>query len=120
MREHVKKVIVSILFNEEEIEVGELVSEAKEIYFKYYTEFVKRGLEISPFKLKLTSEINKSDAIPFDGLFGVFADSLPDGWGKLLSDRALRAKGVGIADITMLDRLSYLGHPRTPGQYTLC
>jgi len=107
--EHVKKIIVSILFNEEEIELGELVSEAKDIYFKYYADFVKRGLEISPFKLKLNSEINKADAIPFDGLFGVFADSLPDGWGKLLLDRALTAKSVDIDDITMLDRLAYVG-----------
>jgi serine/threonine-protein kinase HipA len=107
--EHVKKIIVSILFNEEEIELGELVSEAKDIYFKYYADFVKRGLEISPFKLKLNSEINKADAIPFDGLFGVFADSLPDGWGKLLLDRALTAKSVDIDDITMIDRLAYVG-----------
>jgi serine/threonine-protein kinase HipA len=107
--EHVKKIIVSILFNEEEIELGELVREAKDIYFKYYADFVKRGLEISPFKLKLNSEINKADAIPFDGLFGVFADSLPDGWGKLLLDRALTAKSVDIDDITMLDRLAYVG-----------
>jgi len=105
----VKKIIVSILFNEEEIELGELVSDAKDIYFKYYADFIKRGLEISPFKLKLNSEINKSDAIPFDGLFGVFADSLPDGWGKLLLDRALTAKSVDIDDMTMLDRLSYIG-----------
>jgi len=107
--EHVKKIIVYILFNEEEIELGELVSEAKDIYFKYYADFVKRGLEISPFKLKLNSEINKADAIPFDSLFGVFADSLPDGWGKLLLDRALTAKNVDIDDITMLDRLAYVG-----------
>lgn len=26
-----------------------------------------------------------SKAEPFDGLFGVFADSMPDGWGKLLN-----------------------------------
>lgn len=107
--QHIKKIIVSLLFNEEEIEVGELISEGKTIYFKYYADFVKRGLEISPFKLKLNNEINKSEPIPFDGLFGVFADSLPDGWGKLLLDRSLTSRGVNIDDFTLLDRLACVG-----------
>ena len=107
--EHIEKIIVSICLNEEEISVGELVSDTKNIYFKFYTEFIKRGIEISPIKLKLNNLINKADPIPFDGLFGVFADSLPDGWGKLLLDRALNARGVAVDDITVLDRLAYIG-----------
>lgn len=107
--EHIKKIIVSIYLNEDEIELGELISQGRDIYFKYYADFVKRGLQISPFKLKLNTEINKAEAIPFDGLFGVFADSLPDGWGKLLLDRTLTAKGVDISNITMLDRLAFVG-----------
>lgn len=107
--EHLKKIIVSIILSEVEVEVGELVSEGKAIYFKYYTDFVKHGFEISPLKLKLTTEINKANNTPFDGLFGVFADSLPDGWGKLLLDRSLNAKGININEITMLDRLAFVG-----------
>jgi serine/threonine-protein kinase HipA len=97
--EHIKKLMISILLNDEEIELGELVSDTRDIYFKYYADFVKRGLEISPIKLKLNNDINKAAAIPFDGLFGVFADSLPDGWGKLLLDRSLTARGINIHDI---------------------
>jgi serine/threonine-protein kinase HipA len=82
--EHVKKIFVSIQFNENEIELGELVSDGRNIYFKYYIDFINKGIEISPLKLKLNNEINKADALPFDGLFGVFADSLPDGWGKII------------------------------------
>ena len=107
--EHIEKIIVSIQLNEEEIEVGELASDAKNIYFKYYTDFIKRGLEISPIKLKLNNIINKADPTPFEGLFGVFADSLPDGWGKLLLDRALAARGIAVDDISVLDRLAYVG-----------
>ena len=107
--EHVKKIIVSIKFSKNEIELGELVSEGRDIYFKYYTEFISKGIEISPLKLKLNTIINKADTIPFDGLFGVFADSLPDGWGKLLLDRALTAKGMDISNMTMLDRLAFVG-----------
>jgi serine/threonine-protein kinase HipA len=107
--EHVKKIIVSIQFSKNEIELGELVSEGRDIYFKYYTDFINKDIEISPIKLKLNTTINKADAIPFDGLFGVFADSLPDGWGKLLLDRSLSAKGINSSDLTMLDRLAFVG-----------
>ena len=107
--EHVKKIIVSIQFSKSEIELGELVSEGRNIYFKYYTDFITKGIEISPIKLKVNTAINKADALPFDGLFGVFADSLPDGWGKLLLDRALTAKGIDTSDLTMLDRLAFVG-----------
>ncbi len=107
--QHIEKIIISIQLNEEEIAVGELARDSKNIYFKYYTDFIKRGLEISPIKLKLNNLINKADPIPFDGLYGVFADSLPDGWGKLLLDRTLMARGVVVDDITVLDRLAYVG-----------
>lgn len=107
--EQIKKIFVSIQFDAEEIEVGELVSDDKLIYFKYYQEFLKRGLEISPIKLRLNTDINKASELPFEGLFGVFADSLPDGWGKLLLDRALAARGISIADLSPLDRLAYIG-----------
>jgi serine/threonine-protein kinase HipA len=108
--EAIKKIYVSIQFDAEEIEVGELVSENKLIYFKYYPAFVKRGLEISPIKLKLNTDINKANEIPFDGLFGVFFDSLPDGWGRLLLDRTLTARGISLANVTPLDRLAYVGN----------
>lgn len=107
--EQVKKIIVSIQFDAEEIEVGELVSDDKLIYFKYNQAFLKRGLEISPIKLKLNADINRANELPFEGLFGVFADSLPDGWGKLLLDRALAARGISISDLSPLDRLAYIG-----------
>jgi serine/threonine-protein kinase HipA len=108
--EQIKKIYVSIQFDAEDIEVGELISENKLIYFKYYPSFVKRGLEISPLKLRLNTDINKANDIPFDGLFGVFFDSLPDGWGRLLLDRTLTARGISLANISPLDRLAYVGN----------
>lgn len=107
--EPVRKIFVSLQFEDNEIELGELVSDVNRIYFRYYTDFVKAGLEISPIKLKLNDEINIANQTPFDGLFGVFADSLPDGWGLLLLDRSLASKGIDIGSVTPLDRLSYIG-----------
>lgn len=45
----------------------------------------------------------------FEGLFGVFNDSLPDGWGRLLLDRKLRNQGIFPNNLTPLDRLRYVG-----------
>ena len=39
---------------------------------------------------------------PFEGLFGVFADSLPDGWGRLLVDRLMKKNGINPYDIGSL------------------
>lgn len=106
---HIQKVIVSINFGNKEQQVGELIQEGKNIYFKYYTEFITTGIELSPFHLPLNDIIYTAPNQPFEGLFGLFSDSLPDGWGRLLLDRTLTAKGVLLQDITPLQRLSYVG-----------
>jgi serine/threonine-protein kinase HipA len=103
------KISVSICFDLTEIKVGELVSDNKRIYFKYDADFIELGINISPFKLLINSKIQVTDQLPFDGLFGVFADSLPEGWGRLLLDRKLISKGIPIVDINPLDRLSFVG-----------
>lgn len=104
-----RRLNVSIVFDREPIPVGELVADGKKIYFRFASEFVSNGLEISPFKLKLSNDIVSADPIPFDGLFGVFGDSLPDGWGQLLLDRKLSAKGIAIETVHPLDRLAFIG-----------
>ncbi len=105
----VKKIEVSILFDREKIEVGEIVLGGKEIYFKYYPSFIDLGIEISPIKLPLSDKIYSADRLPFDGLFGVFNDSLPEGWGRLLIDRKLGNMGVPLTSVTQLDRLTFVG-----------
>lgn len=109
MMKPIQKVTVSIDFGDKELQVGELIKEGRGIYFKYYTEFIKTGLELSPFHLPLNDTIYSAPSQPFEGLFGVFSDSLPDGWGRLLLDRTLTAKGILLQDITPLQRLSYVG-----------
>ena len=43
------------------------------------------------------------------GLFGVFADSLPDGWGRLLVDRLMLKNHRNPYELGNLDRLSIVG-----------
>lgn len=90
--------------------VGTLAYRDKNIYFEYDPIFLTSNIELSPYKLPLKSGVMVCDDTVFDGLFGVFADSLPDGWGKLLLDRYFLKEGVQYSDITPLDRLGYIGN----------
>ena len=57
--------------------------------FEYDKEWIESGFPVSPFSLPLEKRVFLPKADPFGGLFGVFADSLPDGWGRLLVDRLM-------------------------------
>ena len=72
------------------IKVGRLALENRKIYFEYDTDFLKSGIELSPYKLPLKKGIFMDIDNISDGLFGLFADSLPDGWGRLLINRHLK------------------------------
>ena len=99
-----KIINVFIRFSGDEILVGKLILDNRLIYFKYDDDFINLGLNLSPFKLKYTNEIQVAAPDPFNGIFGVFDDSLPDGWGMLLLNRALEKKGLSINDINILDQ----------------
>jgi serine/threonine-protein kinase HipA len=105
----IEKLKVSVNFDGQEIEVGEIVISDSKIYFRYNLDFIIKKIELSPFKLPLSDKIYSTGNYPFDGLFGLFNDSLPDGWGKLLLDRALISKGISLYEVTPLDRLAYVG-----------
>ena len=105
----VERLKVSLMLGQKEREVGELAMLDGNIYFKYYPEFIQTSFQISPFKLPLKEGIFTEETRIFDGLFGVFNDSLPDGWGRLLLDRKLISEGISPQDLTPLDRLSYVG-----------
>ena len=77
--------------------------------FEYSQEWLVHGFSISPFSLPLQPGVKIAKADPFNGLFGVFADSLPDGWGRLLVDRMLRSQGEHPEGIDSVTRLSLVG-----------
>ncbi len=104
-----ERIKVSLDFGTSIVEVGMLVEQNQEIYFRFEPSFLECNLDLSPFKLKKTTEILLSPRTPFDGLFGVFNDSIPDGWGRLLLDRKLIESGKNPKEISILDRLSILG-----------
>ena len=81
----------------------------KRIAFEYDDSWIENGFSISPFSLPLRKEVFVPKEGNVEGLFGVFRDSLPDAWGRLLVDRILRKNGTDPASISALDRLAIVG-----------
>jgi serine/threonine-protein kinase HipA len=89
--------------------MGRLLLKNRQIFFEYDSVFMRTGLELSPFKLPLKAGVHSANDRIFEGLFGVFNDSLPDGWGRLLLDRKLMGLGMNPLSLSPLDRLCFVG-----------
>lgn len=89
--------------------VGQLALHQRRIVFEFKPEFIERKRSISPLRLPLNRGLLSASEAHLHGLYGVFDDSLPDGWGRLLMDRTFLARGVRPAQLSALDRLAYLG-----------
>ena len=91
------------------LKVGRLAFKDRQVLFEYDASFIASGIELSPIKLPLRAGVAIADTTIFDGLFGVFNDSLPDGWGRLLLDRTVEKYGIHRGQLNPLDRLAYVG-----------
>ena len=76
------------------------------VAFEYDNDWLATGFSISPFSLPLQKKVYLPKFEPFEGLFGVFNDSLPDGWGRLLVDRLLLKNKINPSEIDNLNRLA--------------
>ena len=99
--------------------VGELTltPDGKRCVFRYDREWLATGFPISPLDLPLKSEMFIAPERPFWGDFGIFEDSLPDGYGRYLLNRMLRQQGIDESQLTPLQRLSIVGNT---GMGALC
>lgn len=92
-----------------DIPLGRLNDDTGPLLFQYDEAFLSRGLALSPLLFP-----NRSGAFapqsPFEGnLPGLFADSLPDYWGRSVMDRRLREAGIPPASVSILKRLALVG-----------
>lgn len=76
------------------------------VAFEYDSDWLSNGFSISPFSLPLIKKVFIPKYDPFCGLFGVFNDSLPDGWGRMLVDRLFLKNKINPAEIDNLNRLA--------------
>lgn len=63
--------------------VGTLAQNRQGVFFQYDAGYLTQFGNLSPFTLKPNSSLQLAPKQPHHGLHGVFADSLPDGWGLL-------------------------------------
>ena len=100
--------LINVFYNGQKI--GRLAETPdKLLAFEYDSQWLGNGFSISPFKLPLEKRVFIALRDPFDGNFGVFNDSLPDGWGRLLIDRMLIKKNIDPSTVSVLDRLAITG-----------
>ena len=101
---------VSLDWRESDVlKVGRIAYRDGVAYFEFAEEFLATRLELSPLRHPAAPGIIRPhDPKVFEGLHGVFHDSLPDGWGRLLVDRRARQCELHPARLTPLDRLSWV------------
>lgn len=78
--------------------------------FEYDSAWLSDGFSISPLELPLKAGLFIAKHQPFHGNFGIFEDSLPDGYGRYLLHKALLHEGINDDNLSALDRLSIVGN----------
>ena len=93
--------------------LGTLADTGRDILFEYSPQAIARGLQLSPLHQSLPRAGAASVAFKGQshayGLPGFIADALPDGWGMLLMDRALRKLARNPREVSVLERLAVVG-----------
>ena len=107
------KTLKVILWGEE---IGRLAWDERRhlSYFIYNPDFIKKGLNISPLVapidgVRALAPVWGEDAKIYQKLPAFVADSLPDAWGNQLFDLWRQQNHLANADITPLDKLSFIG-----------
>jgi serine/threonine-protein kinase HipA len=77
--------------------------------FEYDKRWLTEGFSLSPLELPLKAGLFIAKPQPFYGNFGVFEDSLPDGYGRYLLHKALERLDIRDSELSSLDRLSLVG-----------
>ncbi len=98
---------LDVLYNGKNVGILKKLNDGR-IAFQYGLNWLSTGFSISPFSLPLEDRVFISDSPHFNGLFGVFFDSLPDGWGEYLVRRMFQSKGINFDKVSILTRLSIL------------
>ncbi|WP_028292230.1 type II toxin-antitoxin system HipA family toxin [Oceanobacter kriegii] len=104
-----KLVVERTLSDGQQVPVGTLAQNRQGTFFQYDPGYLDGYAGLSPFTLQATTDLQLAPKAPHGGLHGLFADSLPDGWGLLLQDRVFRQHGIQPHQLTPMDRLAFVG-----------
>ena len=104
-----ERLLIPTLWGEE---IGVLIEGKNGVSFQYDSAFDSEKYPISPLRLPFDASrvFNYYDSIPFEGLPGIFADSLPDSFGNVaLREYFKRKTGRGFIKLSPLEKLAYVG-----------
>ncbi|MDR1235843.1 MAG: type II toxin-antitoxin system HipA family toxin [Holosporaceae bacterium] len=105
----IKELNIFLNIGNQRRQVGQLIFQNRRYYFEYSVDFIKSDLQISPFLLPLKTGVFTCDENNFSNPFGVFNDSMPDGWGMLLLSQKLKKQNIDIHELSFLEKLSIVG-----------
>lgn len=100
---------LTVVFHDRPVGTLSLVPDGKLCAFEYDKGWLADGFSISPLELPLKDGLFLAKPTPFFGNFGVFEDSLPDGYGRYLLHKTLMRQGIDDTTLSSLDRLSLIG-----------
>lgn len=108
---------LTVLYHDRPVGILTMTPDNRLCAFQYDRGWLANGFSISPLDLPLKPDLFIARPEPFWGNFGIFEDSLPDGYGRYLLSRLLKKQGVDDAVLTPLQRLSIVG---SSGMGALC
>lgn len=101
---------LAVKYHQEKVGTLSLSADGKVCTFEYDNQWLASGFSISPLELPLKPGLFIAKATPFNGNFGIFEDSLPDGYGRYLLHKALLKEGINDFELSAIDRLSIMGN----------
>lgn len=100
---------LTVCYHGETVGILSLTTDGRLCAFEYEKSWIADGFSISPLELPLKPGLFIAKPHPFNGNFGIFEDSLPDGYGRYLLHKALMREGIDDSRLSALDRLSIVG-----------
>ena len=101
--------LLRVKYHDQQVGNLSLTPDNKLCAFEYSRTWLADGFSISPLELPLRTGLFLAKPIPFYGNFGIFEDSLPDGYGRYLLHKLLQKEGIDDTKLSALDRLSLVG-----------
>ena len=80
---------LTVKYHDRKVGTLTLSADRKTCVFEYDKTWLLDGFSISPLELPLKNGLFTAKRNPFGGNFGVFEDSLPDGYGRYLMHKTL-------------------------------
>lgn len=101
---------LTVKYHGEIVGVISLTPDDKRLAFEYDPRWLAEGFSISPLELPLKTGLFLAKPTTLYGDFGIFEDSLPDGYGRYLLHKALMREGIDDRKLTAIERLSIVGN----------